>query len=234
MAKATTVRFSDEIFARLDQASSRTGLPVNSIVVAACLEWMDRHTPFPGSVVVPAPNLSVLAPAPRWSTIRRAVVEAVAGRSPATLYPFERFSQKAQGMLTAAQAEATKSGFNYIGTEHLMLAAFADSTSNAARVLASMGVREHSVRTALARKLATAKAAKPRPSSVMPTSRVKKVIELAFKLSGSAGDPNVNTGHILLALVSEGEGIAAHVMKDEGVTAARVESAMDDLTEPET
>ncbi|MFI4972744.1 MAG: hypothetical protein ACHP7H_08690, partial [Hyphomicrobiales bacterium] len=47
MAKATTVRFTDEIFARLDQASARTGMPVNSIVIAACLEWMQRHTPVP-------------------------------------------------------------------------------------------------------------------------------------------------------------------------------------------
>ena len=47
MTKATTIRFTDDVFARLDQASSWTGMPVNSIVVAACLEWMQRHSPDP-------------------------------------------------------------------------------------------------------------------------------------------------------------------------------------------
>src|SRR6266480_2338806 len=99
MARATTVRFSDEMFARLDQAAARTGMPVNSIVIAACLEWMQRHTP-------PAGTLSVPVPAPRWATIRRAVVESVARRGPTGVYPFERFTATAQKFLTAAQTEA--------------------------------------------------------------------------------------------------------------------------------
>src|SRR5260370_30316226 len=93
MPKATTVRFTDEMFARLDQASARTGMPVNSIVIAACLEWMQRHTPGEpsGHVELPAelPRLTVptLAAAPRRSTIPRAVEQAVAKRQPAGIHP---------------------------------------------------------------------------------------------------------------------------------------------------
>ncbi|TMB94158.1 MAG: hypothetical protein E6J40_14410 [Chloroflexi bacterium] len=71
------------------------------------------------------------------------------------------------------------------------------------------------------------------PTKIVPTSRVKKVIELAFQLCGSAGDPRVSTGHILLALATEGEGIAAHVLKDLGATRQRIESELAELTEPE-
>lgn len=231
MPRATTVRFSDEVYARLDQASARTGMPVNSIVVAACLEWMERHTP-PVPLNV-SPNLAVMPPAPRWATLQRAVIQAVAGRPAPPPYPFERFTTKAQGMLTAAQGEALKSGFSYIGTEHLLLAAFVDSTSHSALVLASLGVREEALRQVIDEKLRHAKKP-PRSSQIVPTSRVKKVVELAFRLCGAAGDPFVSTGHILLALASEGEGIAARVLMDVGATAERITGELDRLLEPET
>jgi ClpA/ClpB-like protein len=227
MPKATTVRFSDEVYARLDQAAARTGMPVNSIVVAACLEWMQRHTPGGASA-----NLQVLAPAPRWSTIRRAVVEAAARRPAPPPYPFERFTSKAQGMLTAAQGEALKSGFSYIGTEHLLLAAFVDSTSHAAVVLALLGVSEAAVRQMIEEKVQRVK--KPRRGpQIVPTSRVKKVVELAFRLRGAANDPLVSTGHILLAVASEGEGTAAQVLTDMGATTESISAELDKLLEPE-
>jgi hypothetical protein len=226
MARATTIRFTDEVFARLDQASSWTGMPVNSIVVAACLEWMERHPPAGA-----APDVMVRpTPTPRWSTIRRAVELAVAKRPTPGMYPFEAFSESAQRLLTRAQGEAQKSGFSYIGTEHLLLAALGDPESQATRILTSLGVTELELRTALDKLLTEHK--HPKASFVVPTSRVKKVIELAFKLCQGASDPRVTTGHVLLALVIEGDGIAAHLMKDLGADRAAVESALEQA-EPE-
>jgi ATP-dependent Clp protease ATP-binding subunit ClpC len=230
MPKATTVRFSDEVYARLDQAAARTGMPVNSIVVAACLEWMQRHTP---DTPFPVQAGFGMAPAPRWATIRRAVVEAAAGGPAPPPYPFERFTSKAQGMLTAAQGEALKSGNSYIGTEHLLLAAFVDGTSHSAIVLGSLGVREDAVRQIIEERLEHAKKPRRNPQ-IVPTSRVKKVVELAFRLCGAAGDPLVTTGHILLAVATEGEGIAAQVLNDAGAPPERITDRLDKLLEPET
>jgi hypothetical protein len=236
MPKATTVRFTDEMFARLDQASARTGMPVNSIVIAACLEWMQRHTPGEprGQVEFPAelPRLTVptLAAAPRWSTIRRAVEQAV-GKRPSTMYPFEQFTPSAQKLLTLAQTEALKAGFSYIGTEHMMLAAFGDADFQSAKILAALGIDEATVRSALDKVLGRKKRAVP--TKIIPTSRVKKVIEQAFQLCRSMGDPRVSTGHLLLALATEDEGIAAHVLKDLGATRQRIESQLSQMSEPE-
>ena len=225
MPKATTVRFADEIYARLDQASARTGMPVNSIVVAACLEWMDRHTPSA------APNLATLAPAPRWATLRRAVKLAVAERTSLPMYPFERFTSTAQMMLTAAQTEAERSAVTYIGTEHLLLAAFEVRSSHAAQLLSRLHVTDVAVRTEIERALKHT--GQPKTHRIIPTSRVKKVIEIAFDVCGATGGSSVTTGHILLALAREGHGIAAHVLEALGASASEIETEMATLTEAE-
>jgi hypothetical protein len=236
MPKATTVRFTDEMFARLDQASARTGMPVNSIVIAACLDWMQRHTPVPGTEPGPEVVLTGFGPRavtvpPRWATLRRAVELAVGKRTTAGMYPFERFTPSAQQLLTLAQTEALKAGFSYIGTEHMLLAAFGDASFLSAKLLAAMSIKEEAVRSTLDRLLGKKKRAVP--TKIIPTSRVKKVIELAFQLCGSMGDARVSTAHMLLALATEGEGIAAHVLKDLGATRQRIESELAQLTEPE-
>src|ERR1700693_2687704 len=108
MAKATTVRFTEEMYARLDQASARTGLPVNSIVIAACLDWLQRHTPpteLPTGGSHPRSELrwregSPLGQAPRWATLRRAVelaAKPLARHS--EFYPFDRFTEHAKELL---------------------------------------------------------------------------------------------------------------------------------------
>ncbi|TMD37048.1 MAG: ATP-dependent Clp protease ATP-binding subunit [Chloroflexi bacterium] len=234
MPKATTVRFTDEMFARLDQASARTGMPVNSIVIAACLEWMERHTQTPmepriGVQLPTTEGMRITVP-PRWATIRRAVEQAV-GKRPSTIYPFEQFTPSAQKLLTLAQTEALKAGFSYIGTEHMLLAAYGDADFQSAKILAALSVDEAAVRSALEKALGRKKRAVP--TKIIPTSRVKKVIEQAFQLCGSMGDPRVSTGHMLLALATEGEGIAAHVLKDLGATRQRIEYQLSQLSEPE-
>src|SRR5579864_3165324 len=224
------------MFARLDQASARTGMPVNSIVIAACLEWMQRHTPGPAQ-----PSMGVELPSteglpfrvpPRWATIRRAVERATLKRVPAGMYPFERFTGNAQKFLTLAQTEAEKGGFSYIGTEHMMLAAFGDAHFQSAKILASIGVEAAAARAAL--DTALAKRKRKVRTTIIPTSRVKIVVELAFRLCGEAGDPRVSTAHMLLAMASEGEGIGARILKDLGATTERIEEEMSLLSEPES
>lgn len=235
MAKATTVRFTDEMFARLDQASARTGLPVNSIVVAACLEWMQRHTPVAGGETGTVqlaqfrPPLSAVAP--RWATLNRAVKLAIAKRVSPGTYPFERFTDHAKELLTIAQREAEQSGHSYIGTEHLLLACFGNAEFSAAKILDQLCIEQAAARSAVEAALDARRPMLRR--QIIPTARVKKVIEIAFNLSGAMGDELVGTHHVLLALAAEGEGIAAHVLKDLGATKDRIQAEVGQLSDPE-
>jgi hypothetical protein len=233
--RATTVRFTDELFAKLDQASARTGMPVNSILIAACLEWMERHTPAPetpgGRNFTLEERAAQPLIGPRWATISRAMKQALTRRAPLARYPFDRFSDHAKQLLTSSQSESEKAGHSYIGTEHLLLASFASADSYSARILLALGVDENVVRDAIASVL-QGKTAMAR-GGMIPTRRVKRVIEVAFGLCASMGDARVGTHHMLLALRTEGEGIAAQVLADLGVTRDAIAAQISQLAAPE-
>ena len=197
-------------------------MPVNSIVVAACLEWMQRHTPTSGIETAEMSGLRLTPP--RWSTIRRAIEQVTVRPTTKGMYPFERFSERAKKLLTLSQEEAQKARFPYIATEHLLLACFADREFQSAQILASVGVEEADVRVAVERMLS---GKKPRPvSGMIPTSRVKRVIEMSFAVCSDLGHPNVGTGHVLLALAAEGHGIAAHVLVELGASSDRIKEQL--------
>jgi hypothetical protein len=217
------------MFARLDQASARTGMPINSIVIAACLEWMARH------VERTAPVLEMSAsipPPPRWATLRRAVIQAVARPGSSASYPFERFTAAGQKLLTMAHAESQVAGHAYIGTEHLLLAAFQDTDFASARVLAGLGIDEGEARRLIARILGQGRSRSKK--RIVPTARVKRVVEIAFELCSSAGHTRVGTGHLLLALSVEGDGLAARVLNDLGATRERIEGGLQELSGTES
>src|SRR5579872_2481630 len=151
-----------------------------------------------------------------------------------TMYPFERFTEDAKRVLTLAQQEAERSRHSYIGTEHLLLALLRQP-GVAQNVLSSMGVQEAEVRKAVA--LVLGRDERILIQQIIPTSRVKRVIEISFEQARLMGSNFVDTGHLLLGLVLEGEGIAARVLEDLGAAADRVvplvASAQSPRPEPE-
>jgi ATP-dependent Clp protease ATP-binding subunit ClpC len=55
------------------------------------------------------------------------------------------------------------------------------------------------------------------PSGHIPfTPQAKKVLELSLQESRALGHNYIGTEHILLALIREGDGVAAHVLSDLG------------------
>jgi ATP-dependent Clp protease ATP-binding subunit ClpA len=62
---------------------------------------------------------------------------------------FERFTDRARHVVAASQRVAASLGADAVGTEHLLLALFAEPEGIAGRTLAAMNVTEDSVRAAL-------------------------------------------------------------------------------------
>ena len=135
------------------------------------------------------------------------------------MYPFERFSADAKKVLTLAQEEAERSRHSYIGTEHLLLAILR-VPGTAQDVLVNLGIELEQVRERIRQVLGRNE--RIVIQQIIPTSRVKRVIELAFDQAYRINSEFVDTGHLLLGLVIENESIGAKVLEDLGATRERV------------
>jgi hypothetical protein len=143
------------------------------------------------------------------------------------IYPFERFTERAKKVLTLAQEEAERSRHSYIGTEHLLLGILREKDGIGAQALANLGVDIDMVRRTVESVLGRNE--RIIIQQIIPTSRVKKVVEISFEEARRMGDNFVGTEHLLLGLIIEGEGIAAHVLIDLGATPEKVRAEIERL-----
>ena len=148
------------------------------------------------------------------------------------MYPFERFTERAKKVLTLAQEEAERSHHSYIGTEHLLLGLLREGEGLAAKVLNNLGVEIGKVRQTIESVLGRNE--RIIIQQIIPTSRVKKVIEISFEEARRMGHNYVGTEHLLLGLLIEGEGIAAHVLEDLGASLDKVRAEIERLLHDST
>ncbi|MCX8033145.1 MAG: ATP-dependent Clp protease ATP-binding subunit [Thermoleophilia bacterium] len=133
---------------------------------------------------------------------------------------FERFTERARQVIVLAQEEARALRHNYIGTEHLLLGLLREADGVAARVLNSLEVDLAEVRSEVVRIVGEGDTESQ--GQIPFTPRAKKVLELALREALSLGHNYIGTEHILLGLVRETEGVAAHILSDLDVDPERV------------
>lgn len=141
------------------------------------------------------------------------------------MYPFERFGEDAKTTLQFAQEEAERSHHSYIGTEHLLLGLLRLEQGAAPEILKELEIDISEVRRTIAAVLGRNE--RILIQRIIPTSRVKAVIEIAFEEARRMGRDRVDSGHLLMALAIEGEGIAAQVLEDLGATPQKVIAAVE-------
>jgi ATP-dependent Clp protease ATP-binding subunit ClpC len=133
---------------------------------------------------------------------------------------FERFTEAARQVVVLAQEEARSLGHDYIGTEHLLLGLLREEDGLAARVLESLGLTVVEVRAEVARTVGESGHV---AAGQMPfTPRAKKVLELALREAISLGHENIDTEHVLLGIVREGEGVACRILLERGADAEKI------------
>ena len=123
---------------------------------------------------------------------------------------FERFSDSARRVVVSAQEESGQFGHNYIGTEHLLLGLALEQTGVVARTLRLSGISHGYICDQIENIIGTG--GSPRVGHVSFSPRAKKVLELSQRQALQLGHTWVNTEHLLLALIEEGEGVAAQIM----------------------
>ncbi|MFY9214031.1 MAG: ATP-dependent Clp protease ATP-binding subunit [Tissierellaceae bacterium] len=127
---------------------------------------------------------------------------------------FGRFTERAQKAILLAQEEAKKLRHNYVGTEHLLLGLIAENTGVGALSLKEFGVTLEKVREEVEKAIGKGE----HESDIVGfTPRTKRIFELSLLQARNLGHNYVGTEHILLGLLSEGEGVAVLILQNLGV-----------------
>ncbi len=128
---------------------------------------------------------------------------------------FGRFTERSQRVLAFAQEEAVRLGHNNIGTEHILLGLVKEGEGIAAKALQSLNVNLEKVQAEVEGLIGKGD---EKPTTIAYTPRAKKVIELSMDEARKLGHTYVGTEHILLGLIREGEGVAARVLNNLGIS----------------
>lgn len=141
---------------------------------------------------------------------------------------FDKFTDRARKVMSLAQDEARGLGQMYVGTEHLLLALIKEGEGIAAQALAKLEV-SYDEALATVKELTTG-AGDPIPGGHIPfTPRAKRVLEDAYRETMTHGQSYIATEHLLLGIVSEGNGRAMDALRTMGVSGDAVRNAVDEL-----
>lgn len=131
---------------------------------------------------------------------------------------FERFTEKAVGVIMAGQEEARRLGAAFVGTEHLLLGMIAKAEPVVIKTLEYFRVNPFEIREKIEELTSRGEA---RDVTEIPFSApVKKTIEYAWEEARQLGHSYVGVEHLFLGLIREGTGVAAKVLSEYGITAS--------------
>ena len=132
------------------------------------------------------------------------------------------FTRLSRRVLVLAQEEAERLNHSYIGTEHLLVGLVREKEGLAHTVLSELGARPERVREAVERLVGRGES---RPTGNLTlTPRSKRVLELAVDEARRMNQRQVDTEHLLLGLVREGQGVAVDILRSLGISPSRVRS----------
>jgi len=133
---------------------------------------------------------------------------------------FQRFTDRARRVVVLAEEEARLLRHNAVGPEHLLLGLLHEGEGVAARALESLGINREAVRQRVEQLIGEGQQAPG--GHILFTPRAKKVLELSLREAMALGHNYVGTEHILLAMLREGDSVAAQALTGLGIGHAQV------------
>ena len=133
----------------------------------------------------------------------------------------DRFTQRVRKVLFLARDEAGRMQHDYIGTEHLLLGIIREGEGIAARVLQRLGIDFLQIQKSID-EIISPQSGTITIGEIPFTPRAKRVLEISIDEARVHKHNYVGTEHLLLALIKEGEGVAARVLTNVGADHTRV------------
>lgn len=156
----------------------------------------------------------------------RDAVEAITERGKHSVTGDISLTERGRKVIEHSAEESRRMGHNYIGTEHLLLGLVRDSESAGATILAGMGAGPNKVRSAVSFAVERGKPVEEekdaREDRLSLSSGAQRAFRLAADEARSLGHSQIGTGHLLLGLAREDDGLAAGELQELGVDVHRV------------
>ena len=131
------------------------------------------------------------------------------------------FTGKAQTALLLAERCARQLHQSYVGTEHILVGLLRENTGVAARVLQDNGVSEPDVVELIRDFVAPENILKLKERSAY-SKRAVAVLEESRVLADKYRSELVGTEHILMAIIKEGENVAARLLNTIGIPLQKI------------
>ena len=132
------------------------------------------------------------------------------------------FTDKGIKVITLAQEEARRLGHNFVGTEQILLGLVGEVTGIAARALKGMGANLKDVRSETEKIIGRGEGFVA--VAVPFTPQTQRLIELAWDEARRLDLHYIDTEHLLLVLIREGEGVAVQVLVNLGIDLEKLQS----------
>ena len=142
---------------------------------------------------------------------------------------FEKFTEGSIKVIMMAQEEGRRMGHNFVGTEQLLLGLIAQRHGMAAGALRRLKVSLRSTRKEV--QLYIGRGNGIITPDIPFTPRAKRVLEMAVQEGKDLGQNYVGTEHLLLALLSERDGVATRTLLKMRVDIRRLKNLVYDAIE---
>lgn len=134
--------------------------------------------------------------------------------TPSPDIPEKEIRERCSFLLKGAGEEAHKLGHNYVGVEHLFMAATRNVSGPICKLLGRAGLDPAEVRRAIRREVG---AGEDPLRDVLPlTPRAAMILSLAIFLAERDEEDEINENHFMMALLQEGESVPVRVLMDMG------------------
>ena len=129
---------------------------------------------------------------------------------------FSNFTEKARIAINEAHDAACEMGNNYIGSEHLLMGLIREGSGVAAKALESADVTEEKVAEKINEYFDSGEPL-PKETELALTPRSKRLLEVSAYEAQRLGHRYIGTEHLLMAIIRDGDGVAAKILTELGV-----------------
>jgi ATP-dependent Clp protease ATP-binding subunit ClpC len=123
----------------------------------------------------------------------------------------EMFTEKARKSIEYARDEAARLKHDYIGTEHLLLGLIRLGEGLAIEILNNIGIDTNELKASV-EEMVQPSGGTMQMGQLPLTARAKKTLEVSGNEARALKSKDIDTQHILLALLKDEEGVAAQVL----------------------